>query len=390
MINKEQVTALICECNPFHEGHKRIITKAKENADFLVCIMSPDFVQRGEPAVYDKYKRTEILLKNGADLVIELPIEYALSSARYFAKAGVYIADKLGFVDNLIFGSFVNDFDKIKQIADITYDVKEEFDKQLNSRTNNRAKNKNHRYNNDSEKNYNEKIKSNLQKGMSYPKALSMSMGIDLYSNDILNIEYLNALRELKSNIKPIIVERKKDIKGASDIRKTMKDIVTLDNFSDYLNQILFYSIKNNNDYLDFYGIDESFNNSLLNISNINMSFSERVEKLSTKNRTVASVKRNLLHILLDIKKKDLKSKNYFSKYNYIRILGFSDSFKNNIKKIELPYLLGYTKKELERFDTNFYNHEINRSILLNIYASDLYQYVSGSDIFEANRKIVK
>ena len=390
MINKEQVTALICECNPFHEGHKRIIMEAKENADFLVCIMSPDFVQRGEPAVYDKYKRTETLLKNGADLVIELPIEYALSSARYFAKAGVYIADKLGFVDNLIFGSFVNDFDKIKQIADITYDVKEEFDKQLNSRTNNRAKNKNHRYNNDLEKNYNEKIKSNLQKGMSYPKALSMSMGIDLYSNDILNIEYLNALRELKSNIKPIIVERKKDIKGASDIRKNMKDIITLDNFSDYLNQILFYSIKNNNDYLDFYGIDESFNNSLLNISNINMSFSERVEKLSTKNRTVASVKRNLLHILLDIKKKDLKSKNYFSKYNYIRILGFSDSFKNNIKKIGLPYLLGYTKKELERFDTNFYNHEINRSILLNIYASDLYQYVSGSDIFEANRKIVK
>ena len=103
MINDKEITALICECNPFHEGHKRIINKAKENGNLLVCIMSPDFVQRGEPAVFDKYKRTENLLKNGADLVVELPVEYALSSAKYFAKAAIYIVNKLGFIDNIIF-----------------------------------------------------------------------------------------------------------------------------------------------------------------------------------------------------------------------------------------------------------------------------------------------
>lgn len=387
MLNKNSVIALICECNPFHEGHKRIMTKAKEYADFLVCIMSPDFVQRGEPAVYDKYKRTEILLKNGADLVLEFPIEYVLSSARYFAKAGVYIADKLGFVDGIIFGSFVNDLTKLQDIANITFGIQKEFNNTLNN------KKQNSNISNNSivlNKQYNEKIRENLQKGMSYPKALSVSIGIDLYSNDILNIEYLNALKVLKSKLKPIMIERKKDIKGATAIRNTMRDIITVDDFSDYLNQALFHSIKNNEDYLDYYGIDENFNNSLLNISNKNLSFSERVTKLSTKNRTVAAVKRNLLHILLDIKKKDLKNKNYFSKYNYIRILGFSNPFKSNIKKIKFPYLLGYTKKELDRFDSQFYNHNINRSILMNIYASDLYQYVCGNDIVEASRKIIK
>lgn len=358
MLNNKEVIALICECNPFHEGHKRIIHKAKENADFLVCIMSANFVQRGEPAVYDKYKRTDDLLKNGADLVVELPVEFTLSSAKYFAKAGVYIANKLGFVDKLIFGSFINDLTKLQNIANVTFGVEE-----VN-------------------------IKEYLKKGMSYPKALSMSIGIDFHSNDILNIEYLNALREFKSKIKPIMIERKKDIKSASDIRKTMKNTITLDDFSDYLNQILFYTIKNNDNFIDYYGIDENFNNSLLNISANNISFTERIEKLATKNRTVALVKRNLLHILLGIKENDLRNKNYFSKYNYIRILGFSNSFKKYIKDIKIPYLLAYTKKELNRFDNQYYNHEINKSFLLNIYASDLYQYVSGSDIFEANRKI--
>ena len=387
MINNNEVTALICECNPFHEGHKRIIDKVKESGNLLVCIMSPDFVQRGEPAVYDKYSRTETLLKNGADLVVELPVEYSLSSAKYFAKAGVYIANKFDFVDNLIFGSFVNDIDKLNEISKIVYNINNEFD--LNKFKYKKSADC-HTDKFINENDYNNKIKEYLHKGNSYPKALSMSMGIELRSNDILNVEYLNALRELKPKIKPIVFERKKDIKGASDIRKSMKNNITLDDFSDYLNQVLFYNTKNEIEFIDYYGVDESFNNSLVNTSKENLSFTERVAKLSTKNRTIAYVKRNLLHILLGVKKKDLKNMNYFSKYNYIRILGFNNKGRHLISNIKMPYLLGYTKKELERFDKEYYDHNKNRSILINIYASDLYQFVTGGEVFEVNRKIVK
>ena len=387
-MNKE-VTALICECNPFHEGHKRIIDKAKENGNLLVCIMSPDFVQRGEPAVFDKYKRTEVLLANGADLVIELPVEYALSSARYFAKAGVYIAHKLGFVDNIIFGSFINDFDKLKYISDISTAVFNAYENNNKSKTNIKKKVNTNQLNNDLT-HYNKKIKEYLQKGMSYPKALSIGLGIDLKSNDILNIEYLHALQELKSKINPIMFERKKDIQGASDIRQNMKDVITIDDFSDYLNQILFYNNKNEIGFIDYHGIDESFNNSLMNTSNQNMSYSERVDVLTTKNRTMANVKRNLLHILLGIKKNDLNNKKYFSKYNYIRVIGFNNYGKSLLNKIQIPYLLGYTKKELDRFDRVYYDHNTNRSILINIYASDLYQFVSRTEEFERSRKVVK
>ena len=102
-----RVTGIICEFNPFHDGHKYLIEQAKEltGSDYTVCLMSGDFVQRGEPAALDKYTRTKQALEGGADLVLELPVRYALSSAGDFASGGVCALSALGFVTDLCFGS---------------------------------------------------------------------------------------------------------------------------------------------------------------------------------------------------------------------------------------------------------------------------------------------
>lgn len=373
MIGKKIVTALICECNPFHDGHKIIINKAKEFSDYLVCIMSPDFVQRGEPAVFDKYKRCEDLLNNGADLVIELPVEYVLSSASYFAYGAVSIANKLSFVDNIIFGSFINDFEKIDYISDLTIKIKIEY-----------SKNKNNNIINKQYDDLNKKIYDNLHMGMSYPKAVGIALSIDFKSNDILNIEYLNSLKLLKSKIKPIIIERKNNSFSATELRKNIKNCININDFSYNLNQVLFNNIKNKKTFLEYCDNDENFNNSLIKNAMKNISFEDRVNELATKNRTKSKVKRNLFHILIDIKNKDLKN------INCLRVLGFKEKSKILINNINLPYSLAWTKNEIEKFNTDFFDYKKNRSILINIYASDLYQFVSKNYQYENIRKVVK
>ena len=102
-----KTAAIICEYNPFHNGHLYQLEKARNdtNADYLIVVMSGDFVQRGEPAIADKYMRTRMALSGGADLIIEMPAIYATASAEYFATAGIGILDQLGCVDYLSFGS---------------------------------------------------------------------------------------------------------------------------------------------------------------------------------------------------------------------------------------------------------------------------------------------
>ena len=106
-----KVTAVIAEYNPFHNGHLyqlRTIRTA-ECADWIVVVLSGDFVQRGIPAIVDKYQRCRMALANGADLVFELPVYFALGSAEYFAQGAVSLIDKLGVVDTLHFGSECGD-----------------------------------------------------------------------------------------------------------------------------------------------------------------------------------------------------------------------------------------------------------------------------------------
>ena len=113
------ITGIITEYNPFHNGHLYHLNTAKNSTkcDGIVCIMSGNFVQRGEPALIDKWKRAEMALLNGVDLVIELPTFYSLSSAEFFASGAIKILNNIGVVKNIFFGSESGNIELLYKIA---------------------------------------------------------------------------------------------------------------------------------------------------------------------------------------------------------------------------------------------------------------------------------
>jgi predicted nucleotidyltransferase len=188
------VNGIIAEYNPFHNGHQYHMNVAKEHtgADYTIVVMSGNFVQRGAPALLDKFKRAEMALRGGADLVLELPAYYAASSAEYFATGAVAILDKLGVVNHLCFGSECGDTETLKQIAAILSQEPDE---------------------------YVELLRDYMREGMSYPAARttallqyapSFSKYRDVFSspNNILGIEYIKALLRRNSAITPVTTLR--------------------------------------------------------------------------------------------------------------------------------------------------------------------------------------
>ena len=188
------VLAIIGEYNPFHNGHLFHLNKSKEltNSDATILILSGNFVQRGVPALIDKWKRTEIALKNGIDLVVELPVLYSISSAEDFAMGAISILNSLNVVDYLSFGSECGKLEILDDFANVLSNEPPEF-KSL--------------------------LKHELSKGLSFPKAQENALMLFLndirkYSNvlnnpnNILGIEYLKALKSLKSSITPITIPR--------------------------------------------------------------------------------------------------------------------------------------------------------------------------------------
>ncbi len=197
-----RTVGIIAEYNPFHTGHEYHIRKAKElsGADYAIVVMSPDFVQRGEPAIYDKYTRTRMALQCGADLVLELPVCYATGSAEYFAEGAVRMLDALGVIDFLCFGAEASDTSRSNEICPKAFEEIAAFllEEPLP---------------------YQDALKNALKKGMSFPKARAEAVkscsgsGIPdaLLSspNNILGIEYCKALQKFHSSITPIPLERK-------------------------------------------------------------------------------------------------------------------------------------------------------------------------------------
>ena len=201
------ICGIVAEYNPFHNGHVYHIEETKKitECDGIVAIMSGNFIQRGVPALFDKWTRTKMALKNGVDLVIELPSYYATSSAEYFAQGSVALLDGLGVVKNISFGSNTTDIDALKRIANVLYLEPE---------------------------NYKKLLQSELKRGVSYPIARSNALknflkkeydakyiaDILLDSNNILGIEYLKALLYSNSQIKPVVVERKGSTYNSTEV----------------------------------------------------------------------------------------------------------------------------------------------------------------------------
>ena len=149
-----KVNGIVAEYNPFHNGHAYQLQHAKEanDADYTIIVMSGNFMQRGAPALLDKFTRTKMALENGADLVLELPTRYAASSAEFFAKGSVALFDKLGVTTNLCFGSECGNIEVLSRIAEIFYTEPEP---------------------------YVESLRCNMRKGMSFPIARTAIQAAD-------------------------------------------------------------------------------------------------------------------------------------------------------------------------------------------------------------------
>ena len=186
-----KTAAIICEYNPFHNGHKYHIGQTKKlcGADAVVAVMSGNFVQRGDAAIFEKTARANAAIMGGADLVLELPTVFAMQSAEFFAKHSVFILDSLGCIDFLSFGAETENIDALINIANILADEPKEFS---------------------------ENLKQKISLGIPFPiarqEALHEIMGIDAEMisepNNILAVEYLKALKILNSKIKPIAIKR--------------------------------------------------------------------------------------------------------------------------------------------------------------------------------------
>ena len=215
-----KVLGIIAEYNPFHNGHLYHLQNSikTSGANYTVAVISGNFTQRGSTSLIDKWSKAQIALKNGIDLVIELPLLYSISSAENFAEGAIKILNSLNIVDYISFGTETNDIAILNNIANVLY--KEPKD-------------------------YKNLLSHELSKGISYPKArenaLLMYLGdIRKYGNtlsspnNILGIEYLKALKKVRSNIMPITMKRievgynelsyKNNIASATAIRDIVKN----------------------------------------------------------------------------------------------------------------------------------------------------------------------
>lgn len=356
---------IICEYNPFHNGHLYHINTIKEMYpdSLIVLVLSGPFMERGEASVLNKWNKTDIAL-NYVDLVIELPFPFATQSADVFARGAIEILHYMK-VDKLIFGSESNNIDMLKDIASIQYTEE-----------------------------YNEKIKKYLSNGLSYPLASSKAIN-DLTPyhldnpNDILGVSYVKAINDLKSNIEPLTIQRTNDyhsfeitsdIISASAIRNLLINNEDIKNFVPdttykYLNQKLFftdeywplikYKILSEPNLKQYHTVDEGIENVLKKEIVKSNTLEEFIINVKSKRYTYNRIKRMCIHILCNFTKEEAEK---FKDIKYIRILGFNQNgqkYLNQIKKdIEIPIVTNYSNIISDMLDLEFRVNSIYASIL--------------------------
>lgn len=366
------ISAIISEYNPFHNGHAYHIKKTRDLcATHIISIMSGNFVQRADISIISKYKKAQIALNEGVDLVIELPICYSTATASKFAFNAVNIASSLNCVDSLSFGSECGDINLLKKAANYI---------QAN-------------------KTYSH-IKNYLDKGFSFSKSRSLAVR-DLYGeeissildlpNNILAIEYLRALKNLNSNIKPITFKRNfsfhdSDIinenhASASYIRNLIYNNRSFDSFlpmhsKEIINEqinlkkapasinklevailakLRTMTVKELSLLPD---ISEGLENKLYKSIRVSTSLNELYNNTKTKRYSHSRIRRIVLCAFLGITKDILEIPN-----PYIRVLGFNDNGKDILKimKNTCPLPIVMKNSDVTHLDSNsklFWNLE--------------------------------
>lgn len=359
-----KTVGIIAEYNPFHNGHAWQLAKAKEltGADYVVIVMSGNFVQRGLPAIMEKSLRTEAALLCGADAVIELPVHYASASAEYFASGAVSLLDRLGVVDFLCFGSECGDISVLSELSDALLAEDMAF-KTL--------------------------LKKRLKEGASYPQARIDALRtlspqseslISLlnYPNNILGVEYLKALKKRNSRIRPCTISRtgsayhEKSLDGPYSSALAIREFISGENnicsmkeqipsaayrlmtqqfqktfpiLPEDFSALLSYKLilEQEKDFSIYFDIDSALSDRLHKFLPACTDFSSFCEKIKTKNLTYTKISRALLHILLNIYQTDIDTFRSEDYVYYARLLGFRRTaapLMNRIKeKAALPLI---------------------------------------------------
>ena len=376
------VLGIIAEYNPFHNGHLYHILKSKEltKDDYVIAIIGGNFTQRGESSIVDKWTKAEMALAGGADLVIELPSLYSVSSAENFADGAVKILNSLKVVDHLSFGAECQELNKLNIIANVLYEEPKEFKAFL---------------------------ADELSKGVSFPKARENAIlsylkdfsykNILSEPNNILGIEYLKALKKYRSRIKPVLVPRKSSghltldytgsISSSTSIRNMLKTGNTA-NLKDALTPssytILKEEIKKLPDVSE--GLENLIKKAALSCNTVD----DFVNIVCSKRYTKTRIKRILLYSILGITKKDIDiSKKVVP---YVRVLGFNDKGKNLVSKIKYKNPGAKIVTSIKKFVDS--NGNKNLQVLMNkdILATNVYTLGFESDSWgnlDFSRKIV-
>ena len=387
-----KVLGIVCEYNPFHNGHLYHLEQAKKvtGSNYSVAILSGNFTQRGSSAIVDKWSRTEMALKSGVDLVIELPVLYATSSAENFADGAIRILDSLKVVDYVAFGSENSNIDILDDIAKVLHEEP---------------------------KLYKSILANELKKGVSFPKARESAI-ISYFSNDqkytnilsspnnILGIEYIKALKKYKSVIKPISIPRFEaghnditysgNIASATAIRNIIKNgsfnvlkrllpqasyEILLDNIkqghiipdlSVFEHQIIYNLRKmSESEIADLPDVAEGLEFSIKKSSNSCNNISDFLNTIKSKRYTTTRIQRILLYSLLGITKKDMALS---KKVNpYVRVLGLNSRGKFLISEIAKANPKLEIITSVKRFLDNSSNKNLKLLLDKDIFATNVY-----------------
>ncbi len=362
---------IICEYNPFHNGHKYHIEEAKkiDPEAIIILVLNGYFLERGEVSIISKEAKAKIALENGVDLVVTLPFFYGNQSADNFAYGAIKILNEFK-INKLVFGSESNDLKKLKKIAK-------------------------------KEKSLSSKIKLNLKKGLSYPKALGDSFKDELSTpNDLLGVAYIKAINKINKKIIPVTIKRTNSyhdidsnnkIISASNIRNKINNKENVDKFMPKgvakcienisLNDLfpyLKYKILTDDSLDQYLTVDEGIHYKLLKeINNVN-NIDELMTKIKSKRYTHNRLKRMLVHILIGLKKEDVK---HYKELDYIQILGFNKKGQEYLNKLKNKNDI---TEKTKNYKSVLYKYEIK--------SASIYNFISKSNVleFENNHKPIK
>lgn len=302
---------IICEFNPFHKGHRHLFDSVKGSGDSIICVMSGNFVQRGEAAALSKFERAESAVANGADLVLELVTPCAVQSAEGFARSGVKVIESTGICDCIAFGAECDDVDALLAVSE---EIKAKDDE----------------------------IKEAMKEGCSYPAALRKAVDSPLldYPNNVLAIEYLSC-----TNLKPIAVKRiggghdSDDCEySASAIRANMPDKSELKNCE----RAVLYKLRtmSADDFAKIADVNEGLENRIADAVKTAASLDELYDSIKTKRYTHARIRRIILRAFLGI------TRDTDSQPRYLRVLAMGENGADLLSEIsrnsDLPVITKY------------------------------------------------